>query len=175
VPDATPTLCAWHPTMGQTPVCTMPASVSSETTGAHRRWYCLWHHMALTTPRWVDDYQQFELWCQWLAAKRVCAVWTHFPPEDLWRGLRGMPLVAQPACKRLSCSLFEPEGRRTAPVASSDAQTATRIVQAVVDRELPVDAAVQRLEETFGGRVDVGVIGPTRPPLAHAANDEEPD
>lgn len=91
--------CAWT-TEGRQ--CYLIGDISPDIGEGARR-YCHWHYVSLKDPRFADDYEEF---IRWLAVwGKCCSVENHYPPEMLWRALRGIEdLHGQPhVCKAPRC------------------------------------------------------------------------
>lgn len=76
--------CSWK-TGGRQ--CYMLGCISPDI-GDNCRWYCQWHYVSLSRPKWSQDFEEF---CRWNAGwAGYCSPENHYPDPVLWDAITGI-------------------------------------------------------------------------------------
>jgi hypothetical protein len=74
--------------------------------GDKNRWYCHWHYVSLSRPKWSQDFEEFSKWNKvW---EGYCSTENHYVDAVLWDSITGIrPLHGEPHwCGLLRCRHF---------------------------------------------------------------------
>jgi hypothetical protein len=122
--------------------------------------WCDWHAFCRTTPRYADDFDEFERWQLRKIDRQYCDQFTHHPASYLWPALRGLnrpmserryvtPCASSSCWVPLALADHERAQRPCTPVENAGAM---EIVQAVLAKKMTVKEAESHLAVIFQGR-----------------------
>jgi hypothetical protein len=163
-PEASATRCAWRT---RDTGCRMLAVWWEQPFGNRddrgrpvKDGWCEWHAFCRVTPRYADDFDEFERWQLRKIDAQYCDQFTHHPASYLWPALRGLnrPMSERryvTPCASSSCwvplALADQETRQR-PCTPVENAGAMQIVQAVLAKKMTVKEADEHLATIFQGR-----------------------
>jgi hypothetical protein len=163
-PEAAATRCAW---LTGEATCRMlavsweqPSGNRDEQGRAIKPGWCEWHAICRTTPRYADDFDEFERWQLRKIDRQYCDQFSHHPASYLWPALHGVnrPMAYRrkvAPCSSSSCwaplALADQETRQR-PCTPVENAGAMQIVQAVLAKKMTVKEAEDHLAVIFQGR-----------------------